>query len=99
MDVRATSGAAGVTAPSVISKVEPHYTPSARASKISGEVILQVIVTEDGNAKNVVVVKGLDAGLDENAIAAVKLWKFRPGRKEGKPVPVLATIKVEFKLK
>jgi TonB family protein len=37
-------------------------------------------------------------GLDEAAIEAIHQWRFRPGMKEGQPVPVQATIAVQFRL-
>jgi TonB family protein len=45
------------------------------------------------------VVRPLIAGLDANAVAAVKRWKFRPGIKNGEAVNVSATIEVNFRLK
>ena len=44
------------------------------------------------------VVRSLGLGLDEKAMEAVKLWKFKPGAKDGKPVTVAATIEVNFRL-
>jgi len=43
-------------------------------------------------------VKSLGMGLDEKAEEAVRKWKFRAGRKDGKPVPVRAQIQVDFRL-
>jgi TonB family protein len=43
--------------------------------------------------------KSLGYGLDERAIEAVKKWKFSPGKKDGKPVPVDVTVLVNFTLR
>ena len=40
----------------------------------------------------------IPAGLDEKAIEAVQKWRFKPGVKDGKPVPVAATVEVNFRL-
>lgn len=87
-----------VTRPKVIHKVEPTYTEAARESKISGSVAMSIIVEKDGTASNMMIVKSLDPGLDQAAIAAVKQWKFEPGKKDGKPVRVSATIEMNFRL-
>jgi TonB family protein len=47
------------------------------------------------------VVRSLDAtfGLDQEAIKAVRQWRFEPGKKGGQPVPVLVTIEITFTLR
>src|SRR5262249_8435101 len=89
---------AGVTSPSLLSKVEPSYSEDARAAKIAGVVMLRVVIDTDGIAKDAVVVEGLGYGLDEKAIEAVSKWKFKPGTLAGEPVPVQAQIEINFKL-
>jgi outer membrane biosynthesis protein TonB len=37
-------------------------------------------------------------GLDEKAIEAVQQWRFKPGYKDGRPVPVMANVEVNFRL-
>ena len=88
----------GVTAPSLLSKVEPAYSDDARASKYQGTVILKIVVDTDGLAKDIQLVKSIGYGLDEKAVEAINLWTFKPGTRDGQPVPVLATIEVNFRL-
>lgn len=88
----------GVTAPSLLFKVEPEYSEEARKAKFQGTVVLYCEVTERGVCQNVKIVRALGLGLDEKAIEAVQKWKFRPGYKDGKPVTVAATIEVNFRL-
>lgn len=88
----------GVEPPSVIRSVDPDYTEDALRRKTQGNVILEVVILRDGRVGQVRVVEGLDAGLDRNAISAVRQWLFRPGRIEGEPVAVIAEIVVEFRL-
>jgi TonB family protein len=88
----------GVSAPALLFKVEPSYSDEARALKVAGTVTVQVIVNPDGTASDFVVLEGLGYGLDEKAIEAISRWKFRPGTLDGNPVPVLATIEVNFRL-
>jgi TonB family protein len=99
---RTASGAyrvgAGVMAPRLLKKLEPQYSEEARAMKLQGTVLLSVIVGVDGHASDIQVIKNLGLGLDENAVEAVTQWVFQPGTLNGGPVPVMATIEVNFRL-
>jgi protein TonB len=88
----------GVSAPTVLFKVEPEYSEEARKAKFQGTVVLSVVVDEKGNPKDLKVMRALGLGLDQKALEAVEKWKFRPGLKDGRPVPVYATIEVNFRL-
>jgi TonB family protein len=87
----------GMTPPHIIQKVEPEYSPLAKADHIQGTVVLQMVVSEKGRAVNIQVISPLGYGLDENAIAAIQKWEFTPGQKDGAAVPVRATIMVNFR--
>lgn len=89
----------GVSSPIVIYRVEPIYSEEARKAKYQGVVVLQAIVRKDGNIEILKVVRGLGLGLDENAIAALKQWKFRPATRNGVPVDVALNIEVNFSLR
>jgi periplasmic protein TonB len=88
----------GVSAPSIIYKVEPEYSEEARKAKFQGTVLLFAIIDEHGNPRDIRVIRPLGLGLDQKAIEAVEKWKFSPGKKDGKPVPVQAQIEVNFRL-
>jgi TonB family protein len=88
----------GVSAPVPIFKVEPEYSEEARKAKFQGTVLLAIVVDESGKTANVRVVRPLGMGLDEKAIEAVMKWRFRPGYKDGKAVPVMANVEVNFRL-
>ncbi len=88
----------GVTAPALLYKVEPEYSEEARQAKYQGVVVLRVVVDPAGRVQNPQVIRSLGLGLDEKAIEAVSKWKFRPGFKDGRPVPVIAEIEVSFRL-
>lgn len=87
-----------VLAPSVLQKVDPGYTEEARKAKVSGSVLLTMTIGVDGMAHDISVIKSLDSGLDLKAVEAVQKWHFNPGTKDGEPVPVLATIEINFRL-
>jgi TonB family protein len=88
----------GVSAPSVLYKVDPPYTEEARLAKLSGTVLVSLIIGEDGRARNIKIVRGLGLGLDERAAEAVAQWRFKPGIKDGTAVSTQATIEVKFRL-
>ncbi|MEP6962649.1 MAG: M56 family metallopeptidase [Acidobacteriota bacterium] len=88
----------GVSAPAPIYTVQPIYTEEARRDKVQGDVLVTVLIDEAGIPDEITVVKGLGAGLDEAAVEAVRLWRFKPGFKDGEAVRVKATISVSFKL-
>jgi TonB family protein len=87
-----------VSAPSLLFKVEPEYSEEARKAKWQGTVVLSVIVDEMGRPNHLSVLRPLGLGLDQKAIDAVSQWRFKPGQKDGKAVPVIATIEVNFRL-
>jgi periplasmic protein TonB len=86
-----------VSAPRLIKEVKPGYTVEALRARIQGSVVLEAVVTADGCAAQIRVIRSLDAGgLDEEAIAAVAQWRFEPGRLGGTPVNVLVNIVLDF---
>ena len=87
----------GVTPPRLLHKVEPTYSPNARADHVQGTVVLQLVVDEHGRATGVTLISPLGFGLDERAQAAVEAWKFAPGMKDGKPVKIVATVEINFR--
>jgi TonB family protein len=91
----------GVTLPSVVSETKPVYTQAAKEAKIQGDVLMNVVVKTDGTVGEVAVTKSLDAkyGLDQAAVDAARLWKFKPGTKGGKAVPVEVQLQMRFTLK
>jgi len=88
----------GVSAPTLLYKVEPEYSEEARKAKFQGTVLIFIVVDERGNPRDLKVVRPLGLGLDQKAVEAVMQWKFNPGKKDGKPVAVQATIEVNFRL-
>jgi periplasmic protein TonB len=89
-----------VSAPRLIKEVKPKYTPEALRDRIQGTVVLEAVVSGDGCATRIQVVRSLDVGgLDEEAVAAVAQWRFEPGRLAGAPVDVLVVIMLDFSLR
>lgn len=87
-----------VNPPRVISKAEPNYSREAQRARLEGTVLLQFVVDPGGAARDIVVKRSLGLGLDEMAIESASKWRFAPATKNGAPVPVIATIEVNFRL-
>jgi TonB family protein len=96
----ARPGVGGVTVPACVFCPNPSYTDEARAAKFSGNVVLQVVVTADGRAENILVMRKAGYGLEQSAIETVKRWQFRPAKgPDGKPVATVVPIEVTFRIK
>jgi protein TonB len=86
------------TLPVLLIKVDPEYSEQARQAKFQGTVLLRVIIDEKGLPRQISVIRPLGMQLDEKAIEAVQHWRFKPATKDGKAVPVEATVEVNFRL-
>ena len=85
--------------PKLVRRITPKYTKAAREAKIQGSVTVRLVVGTDGSAHEIKVTEGLDPGLDANAVAAIRRWRFEPAQKDGKPIAAHATLVVPFALK
>jgi TonB family protein len=75
------------------------YPTKAANNNVQGKVFLQFIVTEDGDVRDIKVLKGIGAGCDEEAARVLALFpKWKPGRQNGKAVNVQYTLPVNFQL-
>jgi TonB family protein len=87
----------------LIREVKPAYTIDAMRAKVQGQVELEVVVLPDGTVdpKLIRITRSLDArfGLDAQAIEAVKQWRFRPARRNDRPVPVRVRVELTFTLR
>jgi TonB family protein len=93
----------GVTPPQLINDVKPNYTVDAMRAKVQGIVLLQAVVLPDGSVdpSRIRITRSLDAGLglDQQAIAAVKQWRFRPGVQRGQAVAMWVDVELTFRLR
>jgi len=78
--------------------VKPEYTNEARQAGVSGSIVLQLSLDEQGHVTSVKTVAGLPNGLTENAIAAAKNSTFTPAAVNGKPAKGIGTITYNFKV-
>ena len=86
-----------VRPPQKVKHVVPIYPPFAQAARVSGTVILEALIAEDGSVRDVKVLKSVPL-LDASAIDAVRQWRFTSTLLNGVPVQVLMTVTVTFNL-
>lgn len=91
----------GITAPVPVLTPHPEYPPSAMRAKIQGSVRVRCIVRTDGACADVSVVRSLDRtyGLDDEAMRALRDWRFRPALRAGTPVATRIDFEMRFALR
>ena len=77
--------------------VNPAYPTEARDAGVQGVVILEAVIGEAGTVTDAHVLRSIPL-LDQAAIDAVRQWEFTPTMLNGKPVPVIMTVTVQFSL-
>jgi protein TonB len=82
----------------VVHRVQPEYPPLARTARVSGVVILDVTVNDEGEVSEIRVLSGHPL-LQQAALDAVRQWKYSPTLLNGEPVPVQGTVTVIFNLR
>jgi protein TonB len=88
----------GVSEPIPIYTPKPEFSDEARKAKSMGDVYVSIIVDQQGLPENVHLLRGIGMGLDENAIEAVKHYRFKPAMENGKPVAVALNVEVSFQI-
>jgi protein TonB len=83
--------------PRKIHNQAPVYPALALAARVEGTVVIDAVISATGAVQEARVITSVPL-LDEAALAAVRQWVFTPTRLGGVPVPVILTVKVEFKL-
>lgn len=87
-----------VSAPWALNMVEARYSGKGRREGISGVCIITLIVDKHGMPEGLKLKSGLEPTMDENAMEAVRQYRFVPAMLNGEPVPVAITVEVNFRL-
>jgi TonB family protein len=86
----------GVTPPRVTHQVSPVNRPDARGFRISGTVLIGLVVSSQGEPKEIHVIRSLDKDVDQSAVEAVQQWHFEAAKQGDKPVAVRITVEIRF---
>jgi protein TonB len=84
-----------VRPPIKMKDVPPVYPAVARSARVSGDVVIEATVDEEGKVADARVVKSVPL-LDQAALDAVRQWEYRPSLLNGVPTPVVVTVTVRF---
>jgi TonB family protein len=82
----------------ILYKPRPAYTKEARQQKIEGEVLLEVVFTASGPLHVNRIVKGLNYGLNDMALAAAQHIQFHPAKRDGQPYDCADLVHIIFEL-
>lgn len=87
------------TLPRILRKVEPRYPVGAREGGLAGSVKVRFLVDARGRVRDTHVVQADPAGVfEESALAAVRKWRFKPARRDGRSVPTYVVLPIRFSL-
>jgi TonB family protein len=88
------AGENGVQTPKLIHEVKAYYSPDALQAGIAGTVLMECVVEPNGACDHIKVVKPLYPSLDDQAVKALRDWRFQPGSRAGQAVPTLVTVEI-----
>ena len=89
----------GISRPVIIRQTEAVYSDKARKERLQGACLISLIVDAHGMPQNLHLIRSLEPGLDQNALDAVRRYRFKPAmRKDGTPAPAIITVEVDFHL-
>lgn len=83
--------------PKKIKHVAPKYPDNAREAGLSGLVLLECTIDVSGRVSDVKVLKGFRS-LAAAASDAVRKWRYTPIVLDGRPVPYIVTVTVNYRL-
>ncbi len=88
----------GVVPPKPIYAPTAEYSDTARRRRISGEVLMEIVVNVDGSVGEARILRSVEPGLDANSLEAVKTWRFQPAMKDGRAVAIRIRTSMTFQL-
>jgi TonB family protein len=77
--------------------VNPVYPPIAQSARVQGVVIMEIVITPEGQVQDARVLRSIPL-LDQAALDAVRQWEFTPTLLNGAPTPIIMTVTVQFSL-
>lgn len=82
----------------LLTTFEPASNEFAQANGVAGMALYHAVIGPDGRPEEIAVARPIGFGLDESAVDSIRKAQFEPAQKEGKPVPVLLDLVVQFRI-
>lgn len=82
----------------LVSTFEPPSNEYAQAGGVAGMALYHAVIGADGKPQEIVVGRPIGFGLDESAAETIRKASFEPAIKDGKPVPVVLDLVVQFRI-
>jgi hypothetical protein len=82
----------------LVSTFEPVSNQFAQDSGVAGMSLYHVVIGADGKPGEIAVARPIGFGLDESAVDSIRKATFAPAIKDGKPVPVMLDLVVQFRI-
>jgi protein TonB len=87
---------ASSTPPLPVYQANPTYSVPMRYDQVHGSVKVSFLVDSEGNVRDPIILRTDDARLSKSALAAVRIWKFKPARKNGEPLDIRVVQTINF---
>lgn len=82
----------------LLTTFEPPSNEYAQGNGIAGMALYHAVIGADGKPQEIVVGRPIGFGLDESAADTIRKASFQPAMKDGKPVPVMLDLVVQFRI-
>lgn len=83
--------------PQPIQTSDPRYTKEAASRHVEGWSILRTVIDQAGTPAHAIILQPLGMGLDEQALAVLARWRFKPAVLDGNAVPVEIDVRIDFR--
>jgi len=88
----------GIVMPVGVHRPAPVYPEIARRARVEGTVVVEATIDRGGNVVDTKVLRDPGMGCGDAVVEAVRTWRYRPASFNGRPVSIILTVTVEFRL-
>jgi TonB family protein len=82
----------------LVTKVQPIYPASAKAARIQGQVMLETVISKEGEPLDIRVLASPSDDLTQSSLEAVRQWRYKPTLLNGSPVEIVTDVVVNYTL-